>query len=926
MRRGRIAALLAAGLACGACGEDGGGATSPDAATVVGGPDAGRADPDAVLIDADAGPGDSDAALGDPDAGPADPDAGGDADAAAPPDAAPPPPLPPLAFNEIDCRGEEWIELVNAGDTPIDLTGWTLTDDPADPARARALAGALAPNAFALVEALPFGIGCGDETLHLLAPDGRAGDTVADFDPPRGSTWGRLPDGAGPWQVTRPTPGAPNAAPGTPVVRLNEVDCHGREWVELVNVGDGAADLTGWVLTDDLEDAEIAHPLDFVLDPGEIRQVEQQTRREDGFRFGIACGADVVRLVDPQGAVVDEVLMGEAPAAFSWGRLPDGEGDWTATDKTAEAPNRPPTAPAGSLFDPDRPFQVDLTLDPAALDALAAQPREYVPATMQMTVGDEVVGPIPVGIHIKGRAGSFRTMDRKPAFKVKIDFTDDEQRLFGLKKLTFNNQVQDPSLIHEFAAYSIFREAGVPAPRVGYAFLRINGAVYGLYAHIETYDDVMLDRHFASTQHLFEGAYGQDLFHAHVAQLDPDEGDAEDRSDLQAITTLMEAPPPEGFYAATQHLVNWPLVLRTMAAEVWIGHWDGYAPTRNNYYFHFDEGGRLSLMPWGTDQTFASHLGWYDGRGRMLEACRLDRQCLAAYERALDEVDAAVDRLPLEERITELTATLAPWSAQDVRREYDANHIAQSVQATLAFLERRRADAGALLACLNGPDADRDGDGFPCTRDCSNDDPDVYPGAPETCGDNVDNDCSGVPDDALECPDCREVWRGAHRYLVCPTPRPFADVAQHCLNAGAAPLIIDAANENAWILAQAMAVRRQSYWIPLTDVATEGRFVWHDGSAPAFTSWNGGEPNNAGNEDCTQSLDGGRWNDVPCGHRYGVICEDPCPAGLDEDGDGFGRCGPDCDDGNPAAHPGAPEICRNGVDEDCSGVPDDGCP
>ncbi len=35
---------------------------------------------------------------------------------------------------------------------------------------------------------------------------------------------------------------------------LNEVDCE-TDWVELVNTGEEAADLTGWLLTDDAIDA-----------------------------------------------------------------------------------------------------------------------------------------------------------------------------------------------------------------------------------------------------------------------------------------------------------------------------------------------------------------------------------------------------------------------------------------------------------------------------------------------------------------------------------------------------------------------------------------------------------------------------------------------------------------------------------------------
>ncbi len=58
--------------------------------------------------------------------------------------------------------------------------------------------------------------------------------------------------------------------------------------------------------------------------------------------------------------------------------------------------------------------------------------------------------------------------------------------------------------------------------------------------------------------------------------------------------------------------------------------------------------------------------------------------------------------------------------------------------------------------------------------------------------------------------------------------------------------------------------------------------------------------------------------------RYGDLAVSRC---LDLDGDGFspagGDCGPvDCNDGDPAVHPRATEVC-NGQDDDCNGVIDD---
>jgi hypothetical protein len=47
-------------------------------------------------------------------------------------------------------------------------------------------------------------------------------------------------------------------------------------------------------------------------------------------------------------------------------------------------------------------------------------------------------------------------------------------------------------------------------------------------------------------------------------------------------------------------------------------------------------------------------------------------------------------------------------------------------------------------------------------------------------------------------------------------------------------------------------------------------------------------------------------------------------AATDADGDGYLWCD-ECDDGSATVHPGAQEICGNGIDDDCNGFVDDGC-
>jgi gliding motility-associated-like protein len=96
--------------------------------------------------------------------------------------------------------------------------------------------------------------------------------------------------------------------------------------------------------------------------------------------------------------------------------------------------------------------------------------------------------------------------------------------------------------------------------------------------------------------------------------------------------------------------------------------------------------------------------------------------------------------------------------------------------------------------------------------------------------------------------------------------------AQGWANAvGATLLTVGSLAENnaVWNAAQSLLGNSGGLWIGYNDNATEGQWIWPDGTPTGFTNWNTGEPNNAG---CFGSGDGedaaiiqlnnGRWNDV----------------------------------------------------------------
>ena len=116
-------------------------------------------------------------------------------------------------------------------------------------------------------------------------------------------------------------------------------------------------------------------------------------------------------------------------------------------------------------------------------------------------------------------------------------------------------------------------------------------------------------------------------------------------------------------------------------------------------------------------------------------------------------------------------------------------------------------------------------------------------------------------------------YNGSDYYLTTNTAGTWtAGEAEAVSLGGHLVTINDAAEETA--LRNAFG-RQQNFWIGFTDQAVEGTFVWISGEAVTYTHWNGGEPNNLGNEDYTLlnwNPTDGAWNDLAnSGGFQGII-------------------------------------------------------
>jgi len=237
-------------------------------------------------------------------------------------------------INEIESNGGtpgDWVELVNVGADPVDLTGWKVLDNDNGHTPSVLPAGStIAPGGYLIVEeaALGFGLGTAD-SVRLFDPAGGPYETYS-WTAHAATTYGRCPDGTGPFVTTAgSTKGAANNCGSG--VKINEVESNGGtpgDWVELVNPSASTADISGLIFRDNDDSHGYTIPPGTTLPAGGYFVLEEAT-----FGFGLG-GADSARLFD--GATVVDAYSWTAHATTTYGRCPNATGSFTTTTSSTK--------------------------------------------------------------------------------------------------------------------------------------------------------------------------------------------------------------------------------------------------------------------------------------------------------------------------------------------------------------------------------------------------------------------------------------------------------------------------------------------------------------------------------------------------------------------------------------------------------------
>ena len=218
-------------------------------------------------------------------------------------------------------------------------------------------------------------------------------------------------------------------------------------------------------------------------------------------------------------------------------------------------------------------------------------------------------------------SGNLTNGTPKSSYKISLEKKDD--RLFGLRKLNLKSMWNDVSQMREGIAWSLFAEAGIPAPRHTYAKLCINGKYFGLYSFIEEVDKPFFkDRGFdsldegnlykayvsaadvggASLAHRSQGGDDSGAQYKKLENVDErtyrlkvlgdDEGPARTSyDDLATLVRTVHGKGPAGatgaaYERAVEGVFNVKAFLRWAAVNTLLGAWDNYSATPANYYLY----------------------------------------------------------------------------------------------------------------------------------------------------------------------------------------------------------------------------------------------------------------------------------------------------------------------------------------------------
>lgn len=278
-------------------------------------------------------------------------------------------------------------------------------------------------------------------------------------------------------------------------------------------------------------------------------------------------------------------------------------------DPSSEKPVR------GAFHDPAvlRTFFVDFENEDweAELEAFHRTDVE-VPATVRVD-GQTLQ---QVGLHFRGMS-SYMMVPRGSKRSLNMSFAEwiGTQAVQGVRTTNLLNSNGDPTFIRA-ALYSHIARQYIPAPRVNWARVVVNGEDWGLYLNQQQFNREMLVEQFHTTSGARWHAPGSPMGRAGLEYLGDDAAPYRERFELKTkdsperwaalikLAKLLNTTEPAKLEQALRGVLDVDGALKFLALEVVLLNSDGYWSRASDYSLFEDSTGVFHLVPHDMNEPF----------------------------------------------------------------------------------------------------------------------------------------------------------------------------------------------------------------------------------------------------------------------------------------------------------------------------------